>query len=198
MELTKKQKEVLDFLIQYIDDQGYAPSYRDICKELGLSSPSTVHFHIQALADKGYLHLGDEARSIEITSKVREMAPAFTVPLLGYIAAGQPIEAIENKEKVGIPVEFGASDTAYVLRVKGDSMIEDGILDGDLVVVEKERTPKNGDIVVAILEQNFATLKRFYKEKDRVRLQPANSALKPIYTKDVEVRGVVKAVMRKF
>ncbi|MBI3627040.1 transcriptional repressor LexA [Candidatus Uhrbacteria bacterium] len=198
MDLTKKQKEVLDFLVDYIDDKGYAPCYREIGEKLGLSSSSTVHFHVQALAEKGYLKITDEARSIELTSKVRKTAPAIALPMLGLIAAGKPIEAIENREDMSVPVDLGASETAYVLKVKGDSMIEDGIFDGDMVVVEKEKQPRNGDVVVAILEGDSATLKRFYKEKDRVRLQPANSTMKPIFAKEVELRGVVKAVIRKY
>lgn len=198
MDLTKKQKEVLDFIIEYIDDRGYAPSYRDIGEELGLSSPSTVHSHVQGLSEKGYLKVTDEARSIELTNKVRRTKPAIQLPLLGLIAAGQPIEAVEDRQAFSVPVELGVSENAYVLKVKGDSMIEDGIFDGDFVVIEKEKQAKNGDVVVALIEQQFATLKRFYKEKDRIRLQPANSTMKPIYAKDPLVQGVVKAVIRRF
>ena len=198
MELTKKQKEVLDFVVQYIDDRGYAPSYRDIGDELGLSSSSTIHSHVQGLAEKGYLKISDEARSIELTSKVRRTKPAILLPLLGLIAAGQPIEAVENRDAFSVPVEMGVTDSSYVLKVKGDSMIEDGIFDGDYVIVEREKQPKNGDVVVAIIDDNGATLKRFYKEKDRVRLQPANATMKPFFVKDLDVRGVVKAVIRKF
>lgn len=198
MDLTKKQKEVLDFIINYIDERGYAPSYRNIGEEMGLSSTSTVHAHIQGLSEKGYIKVSEEARSIEITSKVRKTRPAVLLPMLGQIAAGQPIEAIENREALSVPVELGVSSDSYILKVKGDSMIEDGILDGDYVVIEKEKTAKNGDVVVALIEQNQATLKRFYKESDRIRLQPANSQMKPIYVKDLEIQGVVKAVIRKF
>lgn len=198
MDLTKKQKEVLDFIIEYIDDRGYAPSYRDIGEELGLSSPSTVHSHVQGLSEKGYLKVTDEARSIELTNKVRRTKPAIQLPLLGLIAAGQPIEAIEDRQAFSVPVELGVSENAYVLKVKGDSMIEDGIFDGDFVVIEKEKQARNGDVVVALIDQQFATLKRFYKEKDRIRLQPANSSMKPIYVKEPLVQGVVKAVIRRF
>lgn len=198
MELTKKQKEVLDYVTEYMDEKGYAPSYREIGDEMGLSSPSTVHSHVQGLAEKGYIKITDEARSIELTSKVRRTRPAIVLPLMGMIAAGSPIEATETREAFSVPVEMGVTNSSYILRVKGDSMIEDGILDGDYVVIEKEQQPKNGDVVVALVEDNAATLKRFYKEKDRIRLQPANSTMKPMFFKDVLVQGVVKAVIRKF
>ncbi len=197
--LTPKQKEVLDFIIDFINDRGYAPSFREIADGLNLASPSTVHVHIQALRSRGFLKAGGAARELEPTDKAVRWGKSIMLPLAGLITAGEPIEAIEEKETIAIPVDLAPnSANSFVLRVKGQSMIEDGIFDGDYVVVERNPSPKNGDVVVALLDNAYATLKRFYRERDRIRLQPANSTMKPIYCYDPVIQGTVKAVIRKF
>ncbi|MBU2567040.1 transcriptional repressor LexA [Patescibacteria group bacterium] len=197
--LTPKQKEVLDFIIDFINDRGYAPSFREIADGLNLASPSTVHVHIQALRSRGFLKAGGAARELEPTDKAVRWGRSIMLPLAGLITAGEPIEAIEEKETIAIPVDLAPnSANSFVLRVKGQSMIEDGIYDGDYVVVERNPSPKNGDVVVALLDNAYATLKRFYRERDRIRLQPANSTMKPIYCYDPVIQGTVKAVIRKF
>ncbi|MDF1496760.1 MAG: transcriptional repressor LexA [Patescibacteria group bacterium] len=197
--LTPKQKEVLDFIIDFINDRGYAPSFREIADGLNLASPSTVHVHIQALRSRGFLKAGGAARELEPTDKAVRWGKSIMLPLAGLITAGVPIEAVEEHETIAIPVDLAPnSANSYVLRVKGQSMIEDGIFDGDYVVVERNPSPKNGDVVVALLDNAYATLKRFYRERDRIRLQPANSTMKPIYCYDPVIQGTVKAVIRKF
>ena len=198
--LTKKQSEVLAFIRKHIQAQGYAPSYREIAEHFGLSSPATVHGHIQSLVEKGLARIGEdgEARSIELIEEAPE-GPSVMLPLLGLITAGVPIEAVEDRETMAVPADFvldGAN--SYVLRVKGRSMIEDGILDGDFVVIERNPSPRNGEVVVALLDNAFATLKRFYRERNRIRLQPANSSMDPLYVQDCIIQGVVRAVIRKF
>lgn len=197
--LTPKQKEVLDYIIQFINDRGYAPSFREIADGLALASPSTVHVHIQALRSRGFLKSGGAARELEPTDKAVRWGKSVILPLAGLITAGLPIEAIEERETMAVPVDLAPdSANSFVLRVKGQSMIEDGIFDGDYVVVERNPSPKNGDVVVALLDDAYATLKRFYRERDRIRLQPANSTMKPIYCYDPIIQGVVRAVIRKF
>lgn len=202
MGITKKQSEVLCYIQDFMKENGYAPSYREIASGMGLSSPSTVHSHVQTLCEKGLICIGDDgaARSIEMKSPEDVPAPAFFLPLMGVIAAGEPIEALENNETMAVPSDFVIDESnSYVLRVKGRSMIEDGIFDGDYVVIERNPSPKNGEVVVALLDNAYATLKRFYREKDRVRLQPANSTMEPIIVKgNVNIQGVVRAVIRKF
>ena len=200
--LTKKQKEVLDFIESFIHDHGYTPSYREIAKGLGLSSPSTIHQHIQALCEKGVINTGEDgcARSIELVETEPLSSMSVMLPLVGLITAGEPIEALEDREAMAIPTDFVMdSSNSYVLKVKGRSMIEDGIFDGDYVGIERNPSPKNGDIVVALLNNAYATLKRFYREAGHIRLQPANSTMQPIIVKgDVNIQGVVRAVIRKF
>ncbi|OGY41950.1 MAG: repressor LexA [Candidatus Buchananbacteria bacterium RBG_13_36_9] len=198
MGLTKRQKQIIDFINEFTDDKGYAPSYREIGQHFGLSSTATVCEHIQGLQEKGYLKIDpNEARSIEIIDNAR--AEAIFLSLAGLITAGEPIEAVEQNEKIAIPKELVKDEAkAYVLKVKGQSMIDEGIYDGDYVIVEKNPTPKNGQVVVALLDNTFATLKKFYKEANRIRLQPANSEMKPIFAKNVIIQGVVRAVIRRF
>ncbi len=194
---------MLDAIRQFITTEGYAPSVREIAAAAGLSSPATVHEHLSNLRGKGYITFQDgRVRTVEVITPQREehfSAMSVMIPLVGLIAAGEPIEAIETQEMIAVPSNMvvNAANT-YVLKVKGNSMIDDGILDGDFVVIERNPSPKNGDIVVALLDNQFATLKRFYREKDRIRLQPANSALSPIYVKDPLIQGVVRAVIRNF
>ena len=196
--LTKRQKQILDFVNQFIDNNGYAPSYREIGEHFGLSSSATVAEHVQTLQNKGYLRTDpNEARSIEIIEDTK--AEAIFLSLAGLITAGEPIEAVEDKEQIAVPKDFVKSEAkSYVLKVKGDSMIEEGIYDGDYVIIEKNESPKDGQVVVALLDNAFATLKKFYKEANRIRLQPANSTMDPIYADNVLVQGVVRAVIRKF
>lgn len=197
--LTKKQREVLNVILDFQTGHEYAPSVREIAGQLGVSSPATIHEHLQALAKKGYITVRDGmARGIELTKQVFRTRRAVDLPLVGLIAAGQPIEAIEQHETLAVPAEFVRDVNSYVLQVRGTSMIDDGILDGDYVVIERNYYPKNGDVVVALLDNTYATLKRYYREKDRIRLQPANATMKPIFSKNPTIQGVVRAIIRKF
>jgi len=200
--LTKKQREVLDFIEGFIQENGYTPSYREIASGLGLSSPSTVYQHVQALCEKGVINTGNDgsARSIELCETDAVSPMSIMLPLAGVITAGEPIEAVEENEAIAVPTDFVMdAGNSYVLRVKGRSMIEDGIFDGDYVVIERNPSPKNGDIVVALLDNQYATLKRFYREANHIRLQPANSTMQPIIVKgDINIQGIVRAVIRKF
>lgn len=199
--LTKKQSEILAFIKGYGEDHGYSPTYREIADHFGLSSVATIHQHVKALEGKGALNSSDDgsARSIELVEP-EPMTPGVAwLPLSGLITAGSPIEAVGDHDTMAIPADFvidGAN--SYVLKVKGLSMIEDGIYDGDYIVVERNPSPRNGEVVVALLDNAYATLKRFYREASRIRLQPANSTMDPIFVKDCIVQGVVRAVIRKF
>lgn len=194
--LTKKQKEVLDYIAGYIDDNGYAPSYREIAEHFGFSSVATVTDHVQALKDKGAVENDfNAARSIQLTPQFDE--ESFGVPLMGAIAAGSPIEAIRTRETINIPRDMVGKDT-FALKVHGDSMIDEGILDGDYVVIEKIDRPRNGDVVVALIDNDNVTLKKYYKEKNRIRLQPANAKYGAIYTTNATIQGKVKGVIRRF
>jgi len=199
-QLTKRQRQILDFVTNFVQDKGYAPSLREIGEEFGLSSPSTIHVHIENLKEKGFLKTSyNEARSIELEPAKVNWAQAFELPLVGLITAGEPIEAVEERDTIAVPAELVADQAnSYVLKVKGESMIEDGILSGDFVIVERNPSPKNGDVVVALLNNAYATLKKFYREANRIRLQPANGTMKPIYVKDPLIQGVVRGVIRQF
>jgi len=194
--LTKRQRQILDYVEHFITDNGYAPSYREIAEYFELSSVSTVAEHIEALATKGYLQRDENsARSLQLTPTWDE--ETFSIPLMGLIAAGSPIQAIRTSETIDIPRDM-MGPKVFALRVRGSSMIEDGIFDGDYVIIEQANTAKNGDIVVALIDRENVTLKRFFKEKDHIRLQPANKDMKPILVKNVTVQGRVKGVIRKF
>jgi len=198
--LTKRQRQILDYITEFVENHNYAPSYREIGEQFKLSSPATIHVHIENLKKKSFLKTSyNEARSIELVPAKVNWQQAIELPLAGLITAGEPIEAIEENETIVIPANF-VTDTAnsYVLRVRGESMIEDGILDGDYVIIERNPSPKNGDVVVALLNNTYATLKKFYREKKRIRLQPANAKLNPIYAMDPLIQGVVRGVIRKF
>ncbi len=192
--ITKRQKEVLDFITHYRRRRQYAPSLEEIRKHFKLASVSTAHFHVKRLEHLGYLRKEEnQPRAIEIFNREK----LVEIPLLGTIAAGAPIEAIETEEKISITKEdFGNIGDLYALRVEGNSMIDDGIYDGDIVVIRHQNFADNGQTVVAIVNHNEATLKRIYRESDGFRLQPANLTLFPIYTKEVEVRGVVIKIIR--
>lgn len=199
MYFTEKQLQIINFIQAFIDDKGVSPTLEEIARYFKVSK-ITIYEHVNALEKKGALRKSkNRARSIElISSDEREALSRFKVPVSGKIAAGQPIEAIEMDEEFDMASLFPDNKECYLLRVTGDSMIDDQIADGDLVLVEKRSSPRNGEIVVAIINDNEATLKRFFREKDRIRLQPANSTMSPIYAKKVKVRGVVIGVLRKF
>jgi len=207
MAVTKRQKQVLDFVSHFIEDNGYSPSYEEIARGLNLASLATVHKHISTLETNQYLKRGfNQSRSLDLGPKyIQEQRKhrqdiALEVPLLGRIAAGAPVEAVEQRETVRFGDFLGNPDV-FALEVRGDSMIEDHICSGDLVLVEKASQAKDGDIVVALIDGAQTTLKRFYKEPgDRVRLQPANSSLQPIFVagKDLAIQGRLLAVLRKY
>ncbi len=206
MALTKRQKQVLDFIARFVDENGYCPSYEEIARGLELASLATVHKHISVLQNKSYLKRGfNQSRSLELTPKYMQeqrrvrVAPA-EIPMMGRIAAGAPVEAVEQRETLSFADFTGAGDT-YALQVRGDSMIEDHICDGDMILLERVQQARDGEIVVALVGGNEATLKRFYREADNmVRLQPANSMLKPILVPagDVQIQGRLLAVLRKY
>jgi repressor LexA len=198
--LTKRQRQILDFINEFSQKNSYSPSYREIGDNFELSSTATIHAHVSALQKKGLVKKAhNEARSIELIDNKIEWAQAIELPLAGLITAGEPIEAIETKETIAVPANFVTDNiNSYVLEVKGESMKDEGILSGDFVIVERNPSPKNGDIIVALLDNAFATLKKFYREKDFIRLQPANSSMEPIFVKDLIVQGVVKGVIRRF
>src|SRR6266702_8901750 len=206
MALTKREKDGVEFIARFVDENGYSPSYEEIARGLNLASLATVHKHISTLETKQYLKRGfNQSRSLDLGPKYvherrRRQDTPLEVPLLGRIAAGAPVEAIAQKETVRFGDFLGNPDV-FALEVRGDSMIEDHICSGDLVLVERTSQVKDGDIVVALLEGSETTLKRFYREPgDRVRLQPANSALQPIFVerKDLEIQGRLLAVLRKY
>jgi repressor LexA len=207
MALTKRQKQVLDFIATFVDENGYCPSFDEIARGLQLASLATVHKHISVLETKSYLKRGfNQSRSLELTPKYvqeqRRTKPAVTeIPLLGRIAAGTPIESVEQQ---GTPLDladFAKGGNTYALQVQGNSMIDDHICDGDLILIERVSQARDGDIVVALVKGSETTLKRFYREAgDMVRLQPANAALKPIFVpaRDLEIQGRLLAVLRKY
>lgn len=195
--ITKRQKEILDYVTESISDNGYAPSYREIGKNFKLSSVATVAEHINTLRTKGYLDVDPGcARSLQVC-ETNNTKDAAIMPLIGFIAAGFPIQAIKTPESLDIPHDMSGPNT-YALKVQGDSMVDDGILDGDYVVIEECKQPQNGDIVVALLDNENVTLKRYYKEADHIRLQPANQKYTAIRTRYVDVQGKVRGVIRKF
>ncbi len=207
MTLTKRQKEVLDFLVAFENKNGYAPSFEEIGKGMKLTSLATVHKHITTLERKGFIRRGyNQSRSIEIIQlpkPVREQVLERMVqelPLAGRIAAGRPLEAVESRETISLG-DFARGANSFVLQVKGSSMIEDHILDGDYVVCEQTQVANAGDIVVALIGGEEATLKRFYREgPGKIRLQPANSDMAPIVVpaNDVKIQGRVISVLRKY
>lgn len=205
--LTKRQKAVLDNIEKHILEKGYGPTVREVCQDLGLSSPSTVHVHLKALEQKGLIKRDPlKSRSITLACKPANPAnnvvvPSFSntvnVPLVGRVAAGEPILAEENIEEVlTLPTDIVGDAPSFLLTIKGESMIEAGINDGDYVVVKEQPVADNGDIVVAMIDDG-ATVKRFYKEKDRIRLQPENSSMDPILVKNCSILGTVVAVFRR-
>src|SRR5580765_5066133 len=185
MALTKRQKQVLDFIAGFVEENGYCPSYEEIAKGLDLASLATVHKHISVLESKSYLKRGfNQSRSLELAPKYlqeqrRPKPIPMEIPLLGRIAAGAPVETVEHRETLNF-ADFAGNGNTFALEVRGDSMIDDHICDGDLILVERVTQARDGDIVVALVAGSETTLKRFYREGDAGRLQPANAALKPI------------------
>lgn len=200
--LYRRQKQILDFIKQYIGKYGYSPTLGEIAESIGVSSLATVHEHLQALISKGLIKKFEGAvRGIELLDqKISDKLRDIELPVLGFIAAGQPIMAYTDPDAtISVsPNLLSGKKRSYVLQVKGESMIEDGILDGDYVVIEEQNTAVDGDIVVALLDNGLATLKRFYKELNRIRLEPANSKMQPIYSTDVQIQGKCVAVIRRF
>lgn len=206
MALTRRQKEVLDCIANFVEENGFSPSYEEIARGLKLASLATVHKHISVLEAKNYLKRSfNQSRSLELAPKYfqeqRKPKPAMPeIPLLGRIAAGAPVEAVEQRETLNF-ADFAGNAETYALQVRGDSMIEDHICDGDVILLERVQEAHDGDIVVALVAGAETTLKRFYREPgDMVRLQPANSSLKPIFVpaKQLEIQGRLLAVLRKY
>lgn len=198
--LTKRQKQLIDFLDQYINEHGYAPTLSEIGQYFGLSSLATVHKHLHNLELKGFIkRTPNHSRALEVTTGQRR-AGGGQVPLLGQVAAGAPIEAIEGSDAISVPDDFVRRDNTFCLRVKGESMIDEGIRDGDYIIVEGRQTANQGETVVALVDGE-ATVKKYYREPDgRIRLQPANVSMEPIYANEdnVLVRGVVVGLMRRY
>ena len=198
--LTKRQREILDYLHDFIEQHGYAPSLEEIGRRFGLSSLATVHKHLTKLQEKGFIKRAwNRSRSVELVPKPAG-SRVLELPLLGYVAAGAPIEAVASSESIAVPENFIGRRETYVLRVRGDSMIDEQIRDGDMVIVEDRKTADNGEMVIALLRGSDVTLKKFYRDNGQVRLQPANPALQPILVDaaQVQIQGVVVGVMRKY
>ncbi len=208
MAITKRQKQVLDFIAGFIEQHGYSPSYEEIARGLELASLATVHKHIAALEAKHYVKRGfNQSRSLDMAPKYydemrkhRQAGGHFEIPLLGRIAAGAPVESLVGTDRLDL-ADFAGQENVYALEVRGDSMIEDHICSGDLVLVENTQNVRNGDIVVALVRGSETTLKRFYKESEtQARLQPANAQMKPLLVplSDLKIQGRVLAVLRKY
>ena len=208
MDLSSRQQEILAYVNTHVDEHGYPPTVREIGQAVGLTSPSTVHAHLEKLAKAGLIRRdATKPRALEVIEGGRsrrgavvELAPpshSTVLPLVGEVAAGSPVVAEDRVEDYLTVPDQLASDADFVLTVKGDSMINAGILDGDLVVVRKQTDARNGEIVVALVGEEDATVKRFFREGGRVRLQPENDALEPMFPDDVQILGAVKAVLRR-
>lgn len=202
MPLTKRQREILSFLTAYSEEHGYAPSFEEIASRFNYNSLATVHEHLTNLERKGYIRRSyNESRAIEILpSEVFQRS--VELPLLGLVAAGSPIEALTHNESIAVPDTFlRKNGSHYVLRVRGESMIDDHIEDGDYVVVNERQTADNGEMVIALLDGAAATVKRYYRERDgRIRLQPANDTMQPliVHEDDVRIQGIVVGVLRRY
>src|SRR5713101_4848501 len=206
MAITRRQREVYDFISRFVTEHQYSPSFEEIGVGLELNSLATVHKHISNLEKKGLLTRDyNRSRSIDLLppkgrlKQSMSVNTAMVLPVMGRIAAGQPIEAVQNPETISL-ADFVRSKEVFVLEVRGESMQDEAILDGDYVLVEKTKTAHNGDIVVALVEMTDATLKRFYREGDKIRLQPSNAAMQPIIVPaaSVEIQGRVIGVLRKY
>ena len=198
--LTKRQREILDYLQDFIQQHGYAPSLEEIGRRFGLSSLATVHKHLTNLQEKGFIKRAwNRSRSVEMVP-TNTSGRAVELPLLGYVAAGAPIEAVASTESIAVPEDLVGRRDTYVLRVRGNSMIDEQICDGDFVIVEDRKTAQNGETVVALIGGADVTLKKLYRENGRIRLQPANPAVQPLFVDadQLQVQGVVVGVMRKY
>ena len=198
--LTRRQREILDYLAEFIEHHGYSPSLEEIGRRFGLSSLATVHKHLGNLQEKGFIKRAwNRSRSVELVP-TGAGGRAVEIPLQGYVAAGDPIEAVVSPETVAVPDDFLGARATYALRVRGRSMIDEQIRDGDLVIVEDRKTAENGEMVVALLDGSEVTLKTFHRERGRIRLQPANPALEPLVVDAdrVQVQGVVIGLMRRY
>jgi repressor LexA len=202
MSLTKRQREILTFLAEYTDGNGYAPSFEEIADRFGYSSLATVHEHLSNLERKGYIKRSyNESRAIEVVPS-DAYGRSMHLPLMGSVAAGAPIEAAETGESIAVPEDLmGRNGDHYVLRVRGNSMIDEQIRDGDFVIVNDRQSVDNGEMIIALIDNHAATVKKFFRERDgRVRLQPANDSVAPIYVdpNDLRIQGVVVGVMRRY
>src|SRR3989344_2527761 len=209
--LYRRERELLNYIVQFQEQHGYSPTLREMADAMGRNSVSTIHALIRSMVDKGYIQKVDgNNRTLKVLKRdnigllmgatPKAIGPTMMLPLMGYIAAGQPLEPYTDPEatfSVSSDMMTGKR-TAYALEVKGSSMIEDGILDGDTVIIEKTETAKNGDIVVALVDDSLATLKKYYKEGDRVILKPANSQMDPIYPNELRIQGIVVSLVRRF
>ena len=196
--LSPRQRDILEIIKKEITLKGYPPSVREIGEAVGLTSSSTVHNHLTVLEQKGYIRRDPtKPRAIEVLDSLSEFSrKTVYVPIVGHVTAGEPILAVENiEDSFPIPYDLVKADSVFMLRIKGESMIEAGILDGDLILVRQQNTANNGDIVVALMEDE-ATVKRFFKEKNSIRLQPENSSMAPIYSQNVSILGKVIGVFR--
>ncbi|HUC94726.1 MAG TPA: transcriptional repressor LexA [Candidatus Saccharimonadales bacterium] len=201
--IYKRQKQILGFIKQYIQSNGTAPTLKQIAESIGVSSLATVHEHLQALEAKGLItRKAGKMRSIDLAeSDINLGQPeGFDAPILGFIAAGSPIEPYTDPNAtMNIPAAFvSGRKRTYVLQVRGESMIEDGIMDGDHVIIEQAEAANNGEIVVALLDNGMATLKRFFRETTRIRLEPANAKMQPIFVKNVRIQGKVVGLVRRY
>lgn len=202
MYLTKIQKQVLDYVENFIKNKGYAPSMEEIAKHFRYSSVGTVHKHLTHLQEKKLIRRKNHAsRSIELI-RINSASKGWDVPLLGYVAAGKPIEAIAMNEVISVPPDMvGSKGKTYVLQVRGESMIEEQIRDGDYVIVEDRKTAENGEMVIALIDDEETTLKKFYRERNNmIRLQPANPEMKPfsVPAERVRIQGIVIGILRKY
>jgi repressor LexA len=201
MALTKRQRQILDYVESFIEAYGYSPSFEEIASNFGYNSLATVHEHLSNLEQKGFLRKNyNKSRSLEVV-RAEIGVLAVELPLLGSVAAGLPIEAIPAQDTVSVPHDMVRSGNNYVLRVKGSSMVDEQIRDGDYIIVNSRQTAENGEMVVALVNGDSATVKKFYRERDgRIRLQPANPTMGPMYfdASEVEIQGIVVGVIRKY
>ena len=198
--LTKRQREILDYLGEFIEQQGYAPSLEEIGRRFNLSSLATVHKHLTNLQEKGLIRRAwNRSRSVELVP-TRGAGRAVELPMLGFVSAGAPIEAVASTETIAIPEDLVGKRDTYVLRVRGDSMIDEQIRDGDYVIIENRKTATDGEMVIALLGGSDVTLKKFFRDQGRIRLQPANAAMVPLVVtpEQVQIQGVVVGVVRKY
>jgi repressor LexA len=199
--LTKRQKQMVDYLENYIEAHGYAPTLAEVGEYFGLSSLATVHKHLRNLENKGFIRrTHNHSRALEIAGRSNGGPGARELPLLGQVAAGVPIEAIEGRDTISVPEQFVRRDNTFCLRVRGESMVDEGIRDGDYIIVEGRDAANQGETVVALIGDE-ATVKKYYREADgRIRLQPANPSMEPIYVSQegLHIRGVVVGLMRHY